>query len=283
MPEGDTIFRAARRLHAALAGKPVAAFETACAQIARAVEGAPIVGRTVEGVSALGKHCLVCFSGDLVLRTHCRMRGSWHLYRPGERWQRAPHRMRVRIDVPDFVAVAFDMPVAELRTGRELSRDPVIAKLGPDLLAEHFDPAEAVARARSRGDEAIGIVLLRQDVAAGIGNVYRSEVLHLAAVHPSTPTSTLSDADLATIYTLARRLLRANVATGATGEVVLSGGLRRTTGFLHPEARLWAYGRGGEPCRRCAAPIATAKQGEDARVVFWCPRCQSEAGAPEGR
>ena len=274
MPEGDTIFRAARRLHAALAGKPVVGFDTAYAQIARAAERRPVVGRRVEDVSSVGKHCLVRFTDDLVLRTHCRMHGAWHLYRPGERWQRAPHRMRVRIDVPDFVAVAFDVPVAELRTGAALARDPALAKLGPDLLADGFDPAEAVRRARALGDEAVGVVLLRQTVAAGIGNVYRSEILHLAGLHPATPTSALGDEELASLFAVARRLLRANVAVGAPGEVVFSGGMRRTTGFLDPGARLWVYGRAGEPCRRCEAPVAVAKQGEDARVVFWCPRCQ---------
>ena len=120
MPEGDTIFRAARTLHRALAGKPVVRFETALAQLSRVDDDAPIAGRTVERVRSVGKHLLVELSGDLVLRTHMRMAGSWHVYRPGERWQRPRSAMRVVLETADFQAVAFDVPVAEFRTARRL-------------------------------------------------------------------------------------------------------------------------------------------------------------------
>ena len=127
MPEGDTIFRAARTLHRALAGKPVVRFETVLAQLSRVDDDSPIAGRTVERVRSVGKHLLVEFSGDLVLRTHMRMNGSWHIYRPGERWQRPRSAMRVVVETADFQAVAFDVPVAEFRTARALARDPAVA------------------------------------------------------------------------------------------------------------------------------------------------------------
>jgi endonuclease-8 len=233
-------------------------------------------------VEARGKHCLVRFSGDLVLRTHMRMNGSWHLYRRDERWQRARHRMRVLLEVPDFVAVAFDVPVAELRSERALARDPALAGLGPDLLGESFDVDEAVRRARERGAQRIGELLLNQRVAAGIGNVYRAEVLFLCGVHPDTPVAALSDAQLRALYEEARRLLRANLGAGGIGDaagVRTYAGLRRTTGRSDPSARLWVYGRGGEPCRRCATPLVAAKRGIDARTVTWCPSCQPTPAA----
>src|SRR5437763_1235593 len=85
MPEGDAIFRTARTLNRAMAGREVVWFESVFPALTRVHEDAPIIGRTVERVTAAGKHVLVHFSGRLVLRTHMRMNGSWHIYRPGER------------------------------------------------------------------------------------------------------------------------------------------------------------------------------------------------------
>lgn len=285
MPEGDTIFRAARTLHRALAGKPVVAFETRYAQLARVDEDTPVTGRTVVGVSARGKHCLMAFSGDLVLRTHMRMGGSWHVYRPGEPWQRAPSRMRVRVAVPDFEAVAFDVPVAELETRRALARGPVAA-LGPDLLAPDFDVDEALRRLRSLPARAAGEALLDQRAVAGAGNVFKSEVLFLCGVHPATPVGRLDDATLRALLATARRPLAANVSDASGPGIVTYGGLRRTTGRSDPSERLWVYGRAGAPCRRCGGAVARFRQGEAARVTFFCPTCQplarTEAGARQG-
>ena len=134
MPEGDTIFRAARTMHRALAGHAVTKFETAYAHLDRVNVDTPIAGRIIEKCESAGKHHLIVFSGDLILRTHMRMNGSWHFYRHGERWWRGPQAMRVRIDTADWVAVAFNVPVAEFVTSKQLAtRDPV-AQLGPDLL-----------------------------------------------------------------------------------------------------------------------------------------------------
>ncbi len=274
MPEGDTLYRAARTLHRALAGKPVTRFETRYAQLTRVDDDTPLAGRTVEAVRAAGKHCLMEFSGDLVLRTHMRMSGSWHVYRPGERWQRAPSGMRVLVAVPDFVAVAFDVPVAEFETARSLVRDGPLRRLGPDLLAETFDAAEALRRLRERDAWPVGEALLDQRAVAGAGNVFKSEVLFLAGVHPERPVGGLSDAQLGEILELARRLLRANVTDASGDGIVTYTGLRRTTRRADPSARLWVYGRRGEPCRRCAAPVEMRKLGEDARSTFFCPRCQ---------
>lgn len=274
MPEGDTIFRTARTLHRALGGKTVTRFATRYAQLARVDDDAPLEGRTVVGVEARGKHCLMRFSGELTLRTHLRMNGSWHVYRPGEVWQCAGSRMRVLVEVPDFVAIAFDVPVAEFETPGSLARGPVAA-LGPDLLAADFDVGEAFRRLRARATRSIGEALLDQRAVAGIGNVFKSEILFIAGVHPETPVGRLADGTLGGLLEIARRLLRANVHDAATGEIVTYGGLRRTTGRSDPSERLWVYGRAGKPCRRCAAAIACFRQGEDARVTFVCRRCQA--------
>src|SRR5215208_603798 len=174
MPEGDTIFRAARALHRALAGQTVTAFDSQLPALNRIHEDAPVTGRTIERVIAAGKHLLMHFSGDLLLRTHMRMNGSWHIYRPGERWQRPRTAMRIVVATDDFVAVGFDIPVAEMLSGRELLRHRELRRLGPDLLDDNFDAAEAARRIRERGPAEIADVLLNQRVLAGIGNVYKS-------------------------------------------------------------------------------------------------------------
>ncbi len=273
MPEGDTIFRTARTLHRALSGKLVERFASRYAQLSRIDDDAPLRGRRVLSVEARGKHCLMHFSGDLALRTHLRMNGSWHVYRPGEPWQRAASRMRIVVEVPDFVAVAFDVPVAEFETAASLARGPVAA-LGPDLLATNFDAEEALRRLRSIAARPIGEALLDQRALAGIGNVFKSEILFLAGVHPETRVGQLSADVLAESLAIARRLLLANVHDTAGAEIVTYGGLRRTTGRADPSARLWVYGRTGAPCRRCGTPLRCFRQGEDARVTFFCPHCQ---------
>ena len=274
MPEGDTIFRAAAALHRALAGHPVVRFETGLAQLARVHDDTPVTGRVVEKCESIGKHLLVWFSGDLILRTHMRMSGSWHLYRPGEAWQRPARDMRVRLDTETWVAVAFNVPVAEFLRARDLPRDRTLASLGPDLLSSTFDREEARHRLAAVGTRLIGEALLDQRVVAGIGNVYRSEVLFLSGIHPDRPISTLDQEDLDRIVDTAIPLMRANTGPGAAAGIVTHRGLRRTTQRARAEDNLWVYGRRGQPCRKCGTPIESVKRGLDARSVYWCPRCQ---------
>jgi endonuclease-8 len=274
MPEGDTIFRSAATLHRALAGKGVTRFETVLPKLARIDDDTPIAGRTIERVIAAGKHLLIEFSGGLWLRTHMRMSGSWHIYRPGERWQKRRADMRIVIATRDFEAVAFNVPIAEFRTSQELERDPELCELGPDLLGTNFDAVEAVSRVRQRSDCEIADLLLNQHVAAGIGNAYKSEVLFLSGINPFRMASAISDIDLGAIFALARKLLLVNVRDSRGGEIMTGRGYRRTTGSTNPSQRLWVYGRGGEPCRKCGTVIAVRKQGPDARLTFWCAKCQ---------
>src|SRR3982750_2154205 len=151
MPEGDTIFRAARTLNKALAGRTVVRFDSVFSQLTRVEDTRPIRGRIVERVDARGKHLLIWFSGGLVLRTHMRMHGSWHIYRPGERWQRARDDMRIVIGTPDYEAGAFLVPVAQRTDARSLERDPAIRELGPDMLIDAFDADDVVQRILQSG------------------------------------------------------------------------------------------------------------------------------------
>jgi len=273
VPEGDTIHRAAQTMNRALKGDRIVSFETGYAHVALANENAPVVGRTVALVEAAGKHLLVRFSGDLVLRTHMRMNGSWHLYRPGERWQKPASDMRVCFATERFVAVGFNVPDAELVSTQAILRGPV-GELGPDLLAPDFDAAEALRRLRERAELPLGEALLRQRSVAGIGNVYKSELLFLAGLSPFAKLATASDDALTKLLANARRLLQANARDTSEAAIVTYRGLRRTTGRADPGERLYAYGRSGKPCRNCGAAIAFAKQGLEARVTYWCPRCQ---------
>ena len=267
MPEGDTIHRAARTLHTALAGRQVTRFETVFPQLARVDDDAPLAGRTIERVVAEGKHLIFDLSGDLHLRTHMRMHGSWHIYRPGERWRMRSADMRIVIETDAWVAVAFNVPVAEFHDARSLARQDDLRKIGPDFLGEAFDFDEALRRMRARPDSEIADVLLNQRVVAGAGNEYKSEVLFLARISPFALVRDLTDEQLLRTLTLCRKLMVANVRMRTPARI--------TTGRSGPSQRTYVYGRGGQPCRTCGTPIAFAKQGRDARVTYWCPGCQS--------
>jgi endonuclease-8 len=278
MPEGDTIFRAARTLHRALAGKPVTGFESVLPPLNRIHEDAPVTGRTIERVSSAGKHLLIHFSGDLVLRTHMRMNGSWHIYRAGERWQRPRRDMRIVLSTADFEAVGFTIPVAEFIDGARLSKHADLRKLGPDVLSDTFDTAKVVENLRSRPTAQIAEALLNQRVLAGLGNVYKSEVLFMSGVNPFVQVKDLTDAQLSSVVETARRTLKVNVSEGL--ELMTTyGGLRRTTHRGAPTERLWVYGRAGLPCRRCGTSISVRKQGIDARLTYWCAQCQPRPSA----
>jgi endonuclease-8 len=277
VPEGDTILRAAQTLHRALAGHTITRFESVLPALTRVDDDTPIVGRTLEAVSAAGKNLLMRLSAPpvaagepLVLRTHMRMNGSWHIYRPDERWQKRVGDMRIVVGTTDFVAVGFNVPVAELHTERSLARARGLRDLGPDLLADRFDEADALRRLRERGAATIAEALLDQRAMAGAGNVFKSEILFACRVSPFTAIRALTDEALLEVVRAARRMLTSSVHAAP-----VVGGIRRTTRRLDPDARLWVYGRGGDPCRVCGTSIERATQGEDARSTYWCPRCQA--------
>lgn len=283
MPEGDTIYRTARVLQKALAGKTVTAFETELAKLASVDDNTPIAGRTIERVEARGKWCLLFFSGDLILVTHMLMSGSWHVYRTGEKWWMPRRRMRIAITCGEMQAVAFDVPVAEFHTAHSLERHTQVPKLGPDVLAEEFSVPRGVdalrAHQASYPTDEVGVALLNQRVLAGLGNVYKSEVAFAAAVNPFRAMSTLSEREMEKLVEFAFRYMKTNVQDagprGESGEgIVTYSGPRRTTRAMSRGDRVWVYGRKGEECRRCGATVMMRRQGEQVRSTYWCPGCQ---------
>ena len=278
MPEGDTIYRAARALQRAIGGKVVTGFDTGLAPLARVNDDTPLAGRTVEKVESRGKWCLIHFSGDLILVTHMLMSGSWHIYRTGEKWWMGRSRMRAVVRTADFEAVAFNVPMAEFHTARSLERYSQIPKLGPDILSDEFTVEGGARRlaeyAAANPQAEVAVVLLNQRVLAGLGNVYKSEVPFTAGVNPFRPMSTITHREMETMAELSQRYMKANVLDGSGDGIITYSGNRRTTHAANREERLWVYGRQGQECRRCGTAIMMRKQGEQARSTYWCPSCQ---------
>lgn len=255
MPEGDTLLRTADGLRPWLIGREVLA--------ARARVPGPrvdkVVGTTVTAVEAHGKNLLIALSNGLALRTHLRMHGSWHRYRPGERWRRPPARAVLVLEVAGSVAVCFDAPVVELFEQRTAVLHPSLARLGPDLLRPPVDMAECLRRLRdpSRAALPIAVALLDQRALAGIGNEIKNEVLWQASQSPFTRVDALDDAALLRLVATAIEVLHEGAVTG-----------RRPR---------HAYGRAGRPCTRCGAVIRVEHQAADLpRLTFWCPGCQAD-------
>ncbi|HEV2135213.1 MAG TPA: DNA-formamidopyrimidine glycosylase family protein [Terracidiphilus sp.] len=275
MPEGDTIFRTARSLGRALAGKPLTTFRSTYPKLMRSHDDTPLTGQIVLNVESRGKWLLIHFSGGCTLATHMLMNGSWHIYRHGQPWQQPRINMRIVLETDDYIAVGFRVPVAEMHTPESLQRDRRIPNAAIDVLSDRFTTADAMCRLLAHRDEAVADVLLRQDVLAGVGNVFKSEVCFVTGVHPYCRVACLTNEQALAIINAARKLVHANVLEDSGNTIVTYGGRgRRTTHASDPSASLWVYGRAGEPCRRCGERIHRRIQGRDARVTFWCPMCQ---------
>ncbi|MFF3275360.1 Fpg/Nei family DNA glycosylase [Streptomyces chrestomyceticus] len=270
MPEGDTVWRTARRLHEALAGKPLTRSDLRVPKLATT----DLSGRTVLEVVPRGKHLLTRVEGGLTLHSHLRMDGAWQIYAPAERWRGGPaHQIRAILATADRTAVGYRLPVLELL--RTADEDDAVGHLGPDLLGPDWDPAEALRRLLADPDRPLGEALLDQRNLAGIGNVFKCELCFLLRASPWLPIGRLPTPERAT--TLAKKLLEANKDRLA----------RVTTPSARPDRRQWVYGRAGRPCFRCGTPIRTGEQGPPTqeRVTYWCPTCQPEEDgtASEGR
>jgi endonuclease-8 len=256
-------------------GKPVIGFHSTFPLLTRFNEDTPLVGQTVDQVEARGKWLLIHFSGGGILTSHLLMNGRWHIYRHGERWQAPRFHMRIVIENSEYQAVGFRVPVARMHTEQSLARDLHIARSENDLLSEEFDAEAALARLLAVPHDALAEALLDQKVLAGIGNVFKSEICFVQGLHPFRAVGTLTRDEAAATIASAQKLLKANVLEDS-GDLIVTyrGQQRRTTHASDPSASLWVYGRAGEPCRRCGEPIRRRIQGADARVTFWCPRCQ---------
>jgi endonuclease-8 len=275
MPEGDTIFRTARSLGRAFAGKPVTAFRSTYPLLTRHDDDTPLAGQMVSAVEARGKWLLIHFSGGVTLVTHMLMSGSWHIYHHGQRWQQPRINMRIVMENSDYIAVGFRVPVAEMHTAQSLARDRRIPHPECDVLSAGFEAEAAAARVLAHAGEEIGDVLLHQSVTAGVGNVFKSEICFVCGVNPFCRVAGLLPEQVRELIAVAQRLVHANVLEDSSDRIVTYGGRqRRTTNQSDPGANLWVYGRAGEPCRRCGDAVRRRIQGPDARVTFWCASCQ---------
>ena len=260
MPEGDTIHAAARRVGEALVGREIVSIETPQARHAKDRWPERLAGRAVRSVDAKGKHLFVRFEGDLTVHSHLRMGGWWGVFRRGERWRRSPRRAWLVIRTPEHEVVQFDGPVLELMTDGRTRFDQRIASLGPDILADDFDPAHALRRLRSDDPtRGIGDALLDQRNVAGIGNMWKSEACWAARVSPWRRLANTTDEEVERILAAARPLMQASVERGGRG-------LKR---------ELNVFDRAGRPCPRCGTPIRRRGQGDDNRTSYWCEGCQA--------
>lgn len=258
VPEGDNVYREARRLDAALGGATL----TRCDIRVPAYATVDLTGERVDEVVSRGKHLLVRV-GSATIHTHLKMEGRWDVHAAGERWRAPAWQARLVLATAEREAVGFQLGLVEVV--RRADEHRVVGHLGPDLLGPDWDPELALANLGRYPGRELGAALLDQRNLAGIGNVYRSEICFLLGVLPDRHVGDVPD--LAGAVELAHRLLEANKDRGR----------RRTTGPGRRED-LWVYGRRG-PCLRCGTPIRRATTAGDGvgqeRVVYWCPRCQT--------
>ncbi|MEU0677850.1 DNA-formamidopyrimidine glycosylase family protein [Streptomyces sp. NPDC006172] len=259
MPEGDTVWQAARRLHDALAGEVLTRSDLRVPKYATA----DLTGRTVLGVTARGKHLLTRVEGGLTLHSHLRMDGSWRVYANDQRWTGGPgHQIRAILGTADRTAVGYRLPVLELM--RTADEERAVGHLGPDLLGPDWHPERALANLLADPARPLGEALLDQRNLAGIGNVYKCELCFLLGVSPWLPAGELPADRAAKLPALAKRLL----------EVNRDRPVRATTGRRGQD--LFVYGRAHRPCLRCGTPVRLADQGDGSRErpTYWCPACQ---------
>ena len=254
MPEGDTVWRAARHLDQTLSGQVLTGTDFRVPAYATL----DLSGRPVVGTTSRGKHLLTRIGDEHTLHTHLKMEGSWHLYRPDTRWRRPAHQARVVLRTDAWVAVGFSLGITEVVARDE--EESVVGHVGPDLLGPGWDEDEALRRLLGDPGRGIGPALLDQRNLAGVGNMYMAELCFLAGVHPATPVAAVPD-----LRRLVRRAKQVLEVNKERIEQATTGDLRR--GRTH-----WVYPRAGQPCRRCGTRIQTADLA--GREAFWCPRCQ---------
>ncbi|HEX2805422.1 MAG TPA: DNA-formamidopyrimidine glycosylase family protein [Kineosporiaceae bacterium] len=260
MPEGDVVWRTARRLDAALSGRLLTVSDLRWPSLATV----DLSGRSVLEVASAGKHLLTRVEGGLTLHSHLRMDGSWHVHRTGKPWagRGAEHKIRAVLANQEWTAIGHDLGMLDLvPTDAEHT---LIGHLGPDVLGSGWDPVEAARRMAAGPQRPVGEVLLDQRVLAGVGTYFMSEALFLRGVTPWTPSGQAGDLDL--LVSLIKRLLEANRDRA----------VQSTTGDQRPGRRQYVHSRSGRPCRRCGATVRVASVGRppNDRVAFYCPSCQ---------
>ncbi len=260
MPEGDTVWLAAQRMQTALAGATLRRGEFRLPQLA----ALDLTGVTVREVVPRGKHLLIRLADERTLRTHFRMDGSWHIYRPGTKWRGGPaYDVRVVLATEDWECVGYRLHDVEIVPTAD--EDRLVGHLGPDVLGPDWDLDEALRRLRANPDEQVGVAILDQRNLAGIGNLYKVETLFLCGVHPWARVADVEN--LEAVVSRARTLMLANRHHPE----------QTTTGISRRGEDHWVAGRKGKPCRRCRTPILLGEQGPTTqeRVTWWCPTCQA--------
>jgi endonuclease-8 len=258
------VYRVARAIHQALAGQVLTRTDFRVPEIATA----DLSGQTVLEVVSRGKHMLTRTDKGLTLHTHLKMEGAWHIYGTGRRWGGGPwHEIRAILQNRTWTAVGYRLGIVELvPTAQE---DRIVGHLGPDLLGPDWELEEAVSRIRRNPQISIGEALIDQRHLAGIGNLYKNEVLFVSGINPWTEVANLRD--LTGLITRARRMLTLNTAHW----------VQATTGNTSRGQQHWVFERAGRPCRRCGTPIRVGEQGLPgvARLTYWCPTCQPSSPA----
>jgi endonuclease VIII len=256
VPEGNTVWLAARALRTALAGQPLTVAELRIADLATT----DLVGQYVTEVVPRGKHIMIRLDTGLTLHSHLRMDGKWRVQQ-ADQPVHDPHD-HVRVVLGNTVRTAIGDRIHDIALVPTSAEDTLVGHLGPDLLGPDWDAAEVLRRLLLDRSRAIAEALLDQRNLAGAGNIFKAETCFLRGISPWTPVGDVGD--LAGLVDLIHRLL---VANRERYEHV-------TTGDPRPGHRTWVYDRAGRPCRRCGALIQSAWQGEPGRLSYWCPRCQ---------
>lgn len=283
MPEGDTIHRAAAKLRPVLEGQRILRCDCDLAS----VDEWQVVGRSVARIEARGKHLLI-HCAPLVLAekpdprhteqltvaiwTHLGMTGSWRIHAAPQPRLNHPG---LALHTESHVVICSRPEILKVLGPRGLLRNPMLARLGPDLLDPGVDLDEAVQRLRMLGSVALGDAIMRQSAVAGIGNVWKSELLFLERLDPFAPVDALDPQVLRALLERACELMRRNVEQGGPRRTRFAAQPMHRRGGETTGERLWVYERSGRPCHVCGTMIAMRRQGELARSTYYCPRCQA--------
>lgn len=268
MPEGDTLYRAAAGVRPVLEGQRIEAATSSDRTTVDPIDAASLVGRVVTRVAARGKHLMLDTDDGRVVHSHLGMTGSWHVYPRGEAWRKPASQAALALRTAAHSVVCFSPKMLELVTVTHLRRNAYLQRLGPDLMLADSDLRAALGRMRVHNLAPIGEAIMNQTIAAGIGNVYKSETLFLARLNPWARVGQLPDEVLLKYLSDARRLMRMNRGPG-----------RRKTRFRDDAGRHWVYGRSGKPCYECGGLITLRRQGDAGRTTYWCAACQPAARA----
>ncbi|TWT43341.1 DNA-formamidopyrimidine glycosylase family protein [Botrimarina hoheduenensis] len=295
MPEGDTLYRVATLLGPVLRGQTILDASSSPAEAAGetpapspsnpsapptfawsdrtgtwndrtglTIDAASLIGRRVTEVAPRGKHLLITLDDERVIHSHLGMTGSWHAYPRDEAWRKPARQASLALWTAEHAAVLFLPKQLALMSARQLQRDTHLQRLGPDLMRPADELRSILPRLRVHNATPIGEAVMNQTIAAGIGNVYKSETLFLARLWPWTPVGALSDTVLLDYLQLTRQWMWRNRGRGP-----------RVTRWAADGRRHWVYGRGGQPCFECGQTIEVRRQGDAGRTTYWCRRCQA--------